>query len=157
MLVRILVGLGIVVMVIAGGIVALVGWVSHERSAYAATAVPYIKVVVPELSTWDPAQAKSVMDPDVLKQLPDEKLGRVLAFLSRLGHLKSMDEPVFTNVWSGTSTGTGAMTLVTYSIHAHFDAGDGDIVLRLHDRDGKFTVYSFNVNSEALMTAPNKS
>ncbi len=151
MLKKILIGIGVVVLVIVLAIVAAGAWVFHARSAYAETAVPYIKKAVPALTSWDPAQLKLYMDPDVLKTMPDDKVQKLEAWLSTLGHLKGMDEPVFVNVWSGAYTGTGAMKLVTYTVHAHFDAGDGDIFIRLRDRDGGFTVYTFNVNSDALL------
>ena len=151
---KILIGVGVVVLLIVLGIGAMVGWVFHARSAYAATAVPYIKMVVPKFATWDPAQVKLYMDPAAMKGVPDDKLQKLQAWLSTLGHLKSMDEPVFVNVWSGAYTGVGTLKLVTYTVHAHFDAGDGNITIRLRDNDGKFTVYGFFVNSDALMTQP---
>lgn len=148
---KILIGVGVVVLLIVLGIGGAVGCIFHARSAYAETAVPYIKMVVPKLTTWDVAQVKLYTDPPELKTISDDKLQKLETWLSSLGHLKSMDEPVFVGVRSGVYTATGALKLVTYTVRGHFDAGDANMTISLRDNDGKFTVYGFFVKSDALL------
>jgi hypothetical protein len=85
MLKKILIGIGIFVLVIVGAIVAAGVWAFHARSVYADTAVPYIKKAMPALTSWDPAQLKLYMDPAALKDVPDDKVQKMEAWMSTLG------------------------------------------------------------------------
>jgi hypothetical protein len=121
---------------------------SHE---YSKTAVPYIKKVIPEISTWDPVVSKKYMAADVLASLKDEDLNKLMHWLSKLGSLKSIEEPSFVNVSTSATVKNGKQTIATYTILAHYEHGDANITMRLLEFNNGFKVYQFNVNSNALI------
>lgn len=148
---RILAVLGFVLLAIVGSCAVLLGYTSFKSGELEKTAVPYLRKVIPELTRWDMAAVKTYMAPEALKDMPDDKLAKLLVWESRLGHLQHMDEPRFTNLMSGANTTLGAYQLVTYVVPVRFDAGDGTITVRLLVKDGKFSVYLFHVDSMALI------
>lgn len=50
-----------------------VGWFKYEESKYAATAVPYVKQVVPELARWNSQETKKYMSAEALTASSDEE------------------------------------------------------------------------------------
>ncbi len=148
---RFLSWLGIAVLVFVGVFVALFGYTSFKSGELEKTAVPYLRKAIPELTRWDLATVKGYMAPEALQDLPDEKLAKILAWESRLGRLQHMDKPQFVNLYSGADTRHGAYQIVTYTVPVRFEAGEGIITVRLLLKDGAFSVFLFNVNSEALI------
>lgn len=116
----------------------------YKSSQYQDTAVPYIKMVVPEISKWDPETIKGYMPPESLKNTPEEKIIKIVNYLSRLGVLKSMEEPIFSHVVPGETT------IVTYKIDAEYEKGAAVITISLLSRGDLFQVYKFDINSMAL-------
>ena len=142
---------GVIVLLIVLSIGGCVGWFKYQQSAYSVTAVPYIKQTLPILAHWDKEVVKSYMTPESLKATSDADLEKLLNWFKKLGALHSLDEPTLVNDYSGVD-GSGAVKLLTFNVQAHFEAGDALIMLRLSDLgSGQFKVYSFNVNSKALM------
>jgi hypothetical protein len=125
---------------------------SHQSADYDAVAIPYIKTIVPEISKWDAATTKALMAAEVVAVIPEDKFGRAMAFFSKLGALKSMEEPVFEKAFVEEETpDIGKQTIVEYNVEAVFENGGADINLKLLYRDDKLEIYRFNFGSDALM------
>ena len=122
----------------------------QKEAQYLTTAVPYVKQVIPEFSKWDPVVAEKYMSEKFMQKTSDEKFAQAISALSRVGALEEMDEPVFEEIYSGDTPQGEKQTIISYTVKARFDTGDAKITLGLLDKDGEFTVYRFNVESEAL-------
>lgn len=130
---------------------ALIGlWAWKEQSDYEMTAVPYLQSVVPEIATWDPDIAWAYFDQDVKDTISREDNAKIINYLSTLGTLRSLDRPQFRQVTSSATLKTGTRKLVLYQISAEFENGDATIDVTLTDRDGKFSIYYFKVDSMAF-------
>ena len=137
----------VVVIVVIGGIKYKS---AQEAAQYETTAVPYIKMVVPELSTWDPQIIKSYMPVESLESTPEERIIRIVAYLSRLGALKSLAEPEFQRLYTYAPVGEIKKKVVTYEVAAVYENGDASITISLLDTTDSFKVYKFDINSLAL-------
>ena len=142
--------LGIAILVVVVLIAGIYIWVSFTASKYNETAIPYIEKVMPELSKWDVSVAKQYMSPEALQSVSDEDFGKLMKFLSKIGSLKSIEEPQFQKVNSSVTAGTGTLTTVIYAFTAHYENGDATITLRLKPVDSGYEIYYFNVNSMVL-------
>lgn len=150
MLKKIFKGLGIAILVIVVLFAGIFIWATVISSKYNETAIPYIENVMPELSKWDIEIAKQYMAPEVLESVSDEKFSKLMKFLSKIGSLKSIEEPQFQKASSSASTSTGTLTTVLYTFTAHYENGDATITLKLKPVDDGYQVYYFNVNSMAF-------
>ncbi len=148
---KILKVLVILVLLIVLGIGGMFGWMKYEQSKYAATAVPFIQKVVPEIAQWNSEVFKSYMVPEALTAMPDADLTKLVNWLKKLGSLQSLGEPSFVHVFKGVNLLSGGQTIITYTIPAKFDAGDATITMRLLDQGKSFKIFHFNVNSKALI------
>ena len=135
-------------------LVALVGlWTWKEQSDYEMTAVPYLESTVPEIATWNPDVVWSFYDDEVKATISQEDSAKVVRFMSILGELETLGHPQFLRVTSSASTKTGVRKVVFYQIPAVFENGDATIDVTLVDRDGKFSISYFNINSMAFVEA----
>lgn len=122
----------------------------QKEAQYVTTAVPYVKQVIPELSKWDPVIVQKYMSAKFMQKTSEEKFARIINALSRIGALQEMDEPIFEEIYSGDTPEGNKQTIISYTIKARYDTGDAKITLALLDTAGAFSVYHFNVESEAL-------
>ena len=144
--------------IIAGVVVSflVIGFISIEMikrkkaSQYEATAVPYLKMVVPELSKWDPEIIKSYMTSQSLQGTSEEKLVTIVSYLSKLGNLERMEDPEFSQVDVVRTNDYSETNIVTYKIDAQYENGDAVISIGLLDQGGSFRIHNFNFNSEVL-------
>ena len=123
----------------------------YKTSEFDDRAVPYIKVVVPEISQWNPTKTKALMSSEVAATISEENFTQAMNLFSRLGQLQSIDEPKFIDVHTGKQGDIGEQTIVEYEIDAEYTNGDATINLKLLFRDGLFEIYNFNFSSEALL------
>lgn len=137
------------VIVIVVAIVNIYSW--HKSRQYQDTAVPYIKAVIPEISKWDMNSLKGHMAPKVLEQTTDEKFTKVIGFFSKLGGLKSFDNPDFVKAYTGSNPEEGTQTIVTYTVEAVYENGDAEITLALLESGSSFKIYKFHIRSIALL------
>jgi hypothetical protein len=147
---KILKGLGIAFLLLVILFVGIGVWTGYKSAAYKETAVPYIKIVVPEISKWDHALMKSYMSPETFEGVTDANFEKVVSYLGKMGALISMEEPVFQTVSSSATVQNGAATIVNYSVLAKYENGDANISISLKEVEDSFEVYKFNLNSMAL-------
>lgn len=151
MIKKILRFMGMFVLLIIGLVSLMGAWTYYKASAYESTAVPYVVETVSELSKWDVEVAKQYMAPEVMKTVSDEDWHKLFKFLSKMGRLNALEEPVFTNIRSVATIDEGAMTLVQYSVLGHYENGDANITIVLKDLEDSFEVFKFSLNSLALV------
>ena len=119
-------------------------------SQYEETAVPYIKQVLPIISTWDPTLVRNYMAPEVIDRVSDVDLKNLMQSLSHMGDLQSIDKIAFRNKTSGEHTTQASLPLVTYELTTHYSSGEVSVTISLLDKGESFDVYHFNFQSEAL-------
>ena len=112
--------------------------------------MPYLKMVVPELSKWDPEIIKSYMTSQSLQGTSEEKLVTIVSYLSKLGNLERMEDPEFLQVDVVRTNDYSEINIVTYKIGAQYENGDAVISIGLLDQGGSFRIHNFNFNSEIL-------
>jgi len=130
--------------------VAIKSFVGYQSSMYKETAIPFIKVAVPEISKWDVDIIKSLMSRNELEKTPDEAIVEIVNHLGRMGRLKEMGEPVYESLDSFRTRSGNEVTIVTYSVDTKYENGDGIFTISLLVNDGSFKVYSFKINSQTL-------
>jgi len=140
-------GLTVLGLLIVGGFDYYSG---QKESQYLTTAVPYVKMVIPELSKWDPVVAGRYMSAAFMQKTSEEDFARIIKALSKIGDLKKVEEPIFEEIYSGDTPGGEKQTILSYTVNARYTSGDAKITMGLIDLDGEFTVYRFNVESAAL-------
>lgn len=121
-----------------------------QAAAYEETAVPYIKQVLPRISTWDVERVSDYMASEVIDRIPHDQLVSLMEGLSRLGSLESIDNVKFKNKASGQLATTGEQPVVTYDIDATYSSGPVGVTISLLDQGGTFVVYHFNFYSRVL-------
>ncbi|HEY5674730.1 MAG TPA: hypothetical protein VIR78_13550 [Malonomonas sp.] len=141
-------GLALVVIVTVAA--CIFAYSKYEESQYTDSAVPYVKMVVPEISKWDVETIKRHMNAESLEATSEERISGVLQYLSRLGALKEAAEPRFSKVFTGPYVEGVRKTFVAYKIDAIYENGDAVITLNLLDNGGSYQVYKFDIKSAAL-------
>ena len=147
---RIFKWIGIAILMLILLFVAAGFWTWKAKSDYELTAVPYLREVIPEIAEWDSEVLWNHYSSDTRNGTSRESHDKIVRIMSRLGELKVMDDPEFSEVTSSAATSTGARTIVTYVVQAKFENGDATITARLLDDDGVLSIHGLNVNSMAL-------
>lgn len=122
----------------------------QKEAQYLTTAVPYVKMVVPELSKWDPLVARQHMSAEFMQKTSEENFAKIIAAMSKLGALQKLGEPNFEEIYSGDTPGGEKQTIISYTVAARYSSGEAKITMGLLDKGGLFKVYRFNVESAAL-------
>jgi len=141
---------GLVLIVIALVAAGIFAYSKYEAAQYADTAVPYVKMVVPEISKWDAEVIKTYMNAESLEATSEERIVGVMHYLSRLGTLKAAAEPSFSKVFTGPYVEGVRKTFVAYTVAAVYEQGAAVITLNLLDNGDSFQLYKFDINSAAL-------
>ncbi len=121
-----------------------------QSAKYDGTAIPYIEKVLPELSSWDVDRVSQCMAPEVLATISPENLVELLKSLSQIGTFQSISEATFKNKAVGANVKYADAPVITYDIETRYSSGPVTVTLSLLDRDGKYQVYYFNFQSQAL-------
>jgi hypothetical protein len=138
--------IGIILLFVVIGIFS-----GYKAAEYKDTAVPYIKNVIPKISEWNAETSKQFFVSSTFDDVSDEDFSKIFQWFSKLGRLKSIEEPIFTQVHSAATVTEGANTIVTYGVAAHYENGDAQITIKLLDLGEAFEIYHFNINSVALI------
>ena len=126
----------------------------YQSSKYEETAIPYVKMVVPEISEWNPDTIIELMPEESLKKTPKEDIVKIVDYLSRLGALLKIEEPEFSKVFTGATVDGVQNTLVSYTVDAEYESGEAVVTINLLDQGDSFKVYNFHFNSLALANQP---
>lgn len=146
----VLIALWVVSIIVAVG--GLEIYKSYQGSEFDKTAIPYIRQVVPQISTWDPETVKLLMAPEIAATIPDEKFIRAMRFFSKLGALQDIDEPEFEEAHVDREMDIGKQTIIEYKIAARYENAEAEIHLQLLERGESYELYRFNYSSELLLS-----
>jgi len=125
-------------------------YTGQQAERYDMAAVPYLKMVVPEISKWDPEIIKKYMPEEALQNTSDEQIINIVNNLSKLGALQSMKEPKFSRADSNEIRPDKIKNIVTYTIEAEYENGAAEVSIGLLEKNNSFKVQNFNINSKAL-------
>lgn len=139
-----------VVFVFVVGFSAYFYYGSVQSAEYDGTVVPYIQKVLPEISTWDPDVVKQYLAPEVSKTVSPENLKNILAELSKIGELQSIEKMKFKKKSTGGEGDIAQQPVVTYTVIAQYSTGETTVTISLLDRGGSYEVHHFNFESGAL-------
>lgn len=145
----IIIGCTVITLVVLIGAIAL--YAMRSTTDYSATAAPYIKEAITEISTWDTHTTKRLLAADTLAKTQDENLAQLLKWFEKLGSLRSIEEPVLTNLSSNYSLTGSKQVTSTYNVVTHYEHGEAQITLQLIEVDGGFAVQQFHLSSPALI------
>lgn len=124
---------------------------NHQAEQYAATAVPYVKQVLPTIASWNPEAIRALMAAESLATIPPERFDKAIELFAKLGGFKGMDEPRFDEKIEITVKGSGNKTLLNYKVATRHTQGKADFILQLIDRGDHVQLYNFSLSSAALM------
>lgn len=136
----------LIIAVIIGSIV----YSQYKTSEYDEAAVVYLERVIPELSKWDAEKTRQLMTPESLDKIPAEQFTGAIKLFSRLGELRSIETPKFSELRSDEKDQTGQDTIIEYTIDAKYANGDALITINLQYKDGQFAIYHFKLSSKVL-------
>ncbi len=145
---------GFVLFAVLLGIAGFNTYMWKQASQYEETALPYVKAVVPELTTWDTDVIKSYMAEEIVRKTTDENFVKIIEYLSRMGKLIKAEEPSFAAVNTGAGVDGINKTYISYNIDAVFEKGEGVINIVLLDKGDSFEIQKFHISSLALAAQP---
>lgn len=151
MIMKILKGFGIAFLSLIAVFIVIAAWAGFKSASYNETAVPYMKQVIPAISTWQVDAMKLHLTPSVLESIDEKDLTTIVNGLAKMGQLIELGEFEFSKVTSQALTGGNSGTFVTYTVPAKYENGDATITVTLKESGDSFTVYHFNLNSLALL------
>ena len=129
--------LAIFTLIVGFGACAL--YLDKKATELETTAVPFIKKVVPEISTWKMDVFKRYVTQESNDNTSDEDLAKLLKVFSKLGSLKSIDEISFIKI--------NNFVYLTYRIEASYENGPATINLILKETNGNFEISHCNIES----------
>jgi hypothetical protein len=139
-----------VLFVVTCAVSAFFVYTNMQSSQYEDTAVPYIRQILPIISTWDPVLAKDYMATEVLARVTPAELESLMLTLSQIGELKSIDKVKFKNKASGENVTLDKYPLVSYTLETQYTSGRVKVTISLLDKGDSFEVFHFNFQTAAL-------
>ncbi len=126
-------------------------WSAINSSKYTELAKPYIEKNMPAVVSWDFEQLRPLLTPESLKEFKTERGQKVYKYFSKLGSLKSLEEPQFLGAKTGVSVSHGAYDIVNFSILGQFEAGTAHITLTLAKSGDSYLIHYIHINSDAFL------
>jgi len=136
------------VVLTAVGIYFGYGYMQGKR--FDPTVIPYVEQAIPQLSRWDVAATRALLDEEALRRVSDDDLAKMMDYLTRIGELQSFDKPRFRSTSKAMTTGAIERDVVTYRVKANYSSGPVEITLSLVERSGDYALLHFNFQSQAL-------
>ncbi|AOT08713.1 hypothetical protein [Pseudoalteromonas luteoviolacea] len=148
---KILKGLGAILLVFVVFFTVIGGWTVYKSSEYEKTAIPYMDVAIRDISSWQVETMKGYLVKTTLDGVSDEDLQKIVKGLSNMGNLIELGEYQFKSVSKKAMAGGESGTFVSYTVPAKYEKGDATLTITLKVVEDSFLVYSFNLNSLALL------
>lgn len=131
-----------------GGLVLYSLWYGIKADRYEETAIPYLEMAIPELTSWQYDQLKPLLSPAARKDFENEKLRSAYQSFSRLGQFRSMDRPRYIASRDDSSQESGDIEVIDYQVALQFDSGPAMIKIQII-ADGKaYYIQHFGFHSE---------
>lgn len=139
-----------VVSVILTAVSIYFGYGYVQSTRFDSTVIPYIQRAVPQLSRWDVATTKALLDEEALRRVSDDDLGQMMVYLTRIGDLQQIERTHFKSTSKTMTTGAVERDVVSYQVTANYSTGPAEITLSLVERGGEYFILHFNFQSQAL-------
>jgi len=136
--------------VISTAIAIYFGYGYMQGKRFDPTVVPYVEQVVPQLSRWDVATTKALLDDEALRRVSDDDLKKMMDYLGRIGELQHLEKPRFRSTSKAMTAGAIERDVVTYRVKANYSTGPAEITLSLVERSGEYVLLHFNFQTQAL-------
>jgi hypothetical protein len=126
-------------------------WYGINSSKYEEVAKPYLEKNMPLVVSWAFEKLKPLLTPQALKAFETERGQKVYKLFSKLGTLKSFEEPQFLNAKTGVTATEGAHDVVNFSIPGHFEQGDAVVTVTLATAGDSYQIHYIHINSDVFM------
>jgi len=126
-------------------------WFSLTSSEYIEEAKPYLDQNLPDALSWDLERLKPLLTPEAEEAFETDRGKKVYRFFSRLGQLKSFEEPEFLAAKSGVSIGTGSYDITKFSMLGEFENGPAQITVTLASVDSGYKIHYLHLNSDVFL------
>jgi len=140
------------------GLVLYAFWFGIKADRYDETAIPYLELAMPVLTSWQYEQLRPLLSPEARLDFENEKLRAAYQSFSRLGQFQSMEKPRYTASRADSSPELGDIELVEYQVELRFDSGPAVIKIKLLADGKSYHVQHFSFQSEIFAeesTTPN--
>ena len=138
----------IFIVLLLGGLVLYSLWYGIKADRYEETAIPYLEMAIPELTSWQYDQLKPLLSSTARKDFENEKLRSAYQSFSRLGRFQSMDRPRYTASHDESSRELGDIEVIDYQVALQFDSGPAMIKIQLIADGNLYTIQHFGFHSE---------
>ena len=122
-----------------------------ERLQYTEVAQPYLEKNMPAVVSWDFERLRPLLTPESLNEFETERGQKIYKLFSKLGALKSFEEPQFLGAKAGVTISEGAYDIVNFSMLGHFEAGDALFTITLAEDGDSYLIHHININSDAFL------
>ncbi|MFT6189242.1 MAG: hypothetical protein ACJAW8_001655 [Oleispira sp.] len=126
-------------------------WFAANSSKYTEIAKPYLDKNMPAVVSWDFSQFKPLLTPEALKEFENERGQKIYKMFSKLGKLKSFEEPAFLGAKTGVTVSEGTYDTVNFSMLGHFEAGDALFTVTLANAEDSYLIHYVNINSDVFL------
>ncbi len=106
---------------------------------------------MPIVASWDFERLKPLLTPESLETFETDRGQKIYKMFSKLGQLKSFDEPKFLGAKTGASVGAGAYDIVNFTMLGHFESGDALFTITLATNNDSYLIHYININSDAFI------
>ena len=138
----------IFILLLVAGLVLYTLWYGIKADRYDDTAIPYLELALPKLTSWEYAQLKPLLSPAARQDFENEKVRAAYQAFSRLGQLKSMEKPRFVaNRFDSNEAGED-IEFVDYQVPLQFDTGPAVIKIKLLADGKSYHIHYFGIHSE---------
>ena len=138
----------IFIVLLLGGLVLYSLWYGIKADRYEETAIPYLEMAIPELTSWQYDQLKPLLSTTARKDFENEKLRAAYQSFSRLGQYQSMEKPRYTASRAESSKELGDIELIDYQAALQFDSGPAVIKIKLVADGKSYHIQHFGFHSE---------
>lgn len=137
----------VLIILLVGGFV----WFNLTSAEYVEEATPYLDENLPDALSWDYERLKPLLTPEAEEAFESERGKKVYRFFSRLGQLKSVEEPEFLAAKSGVSIGSGSYDITKFSMLGEFENGPARITVTLASVDTGYKIHYLHLSSDVFL------
>lgn len=123
-------------------------WYGIKADRYEETAIPYLEMAIPELTSWQYHKLKPLLSPTARKDFENDRLRSAYQSFSRLGQFQSMDRPRYTASRDGSSEQLGDIEIIDYQVALQFDSGPAMIKIQIIADGNLYYIQHFGFHSE---------
>ena len=138
----------IFVVLLIAGLVLYAVWYGIRADRYDDTAIPYLELALPKLTSWQYTQLEPLLSPTARDVFESEKVRSAYRSYNRLGQFKSAGIPQYMGNSSDTSTALGDVEVIAYKVLMELDSGPAVIKINLVADGTSYYVNHFGIQSE---------